>query len=74
MVEPWTNSETTRGNAPEPTQQEVLEYITSLAEGLQRFALRAKLPFLAYLLDLAREEANGDMSTQSTNGARALEE
>jgi len=51
-----------RGNAPAPTQQEALEYIASLAEGLQRLALQSELPLLAYLLSVACKEADSQMS------------
>ena len=51
-----------RGNTPAPTQQEALEYIASLAEGLQRLALQSELPLLAYLLSVACKEADSQMS------------
>lgn len=56
------------GNGPKLTQQDALEYIGSLVEGLHRIALQAELPFLAYLLSVVLEEANSRMSEQSANG------
>jgi hypothetical protein len=41
-----------------------------LLEGLRRVALQAELPFLAYLLSVALEEANSQKSAQSTQSVR----
>lgn len=47
------------GGAPgsELTHQEAAEYIASMLEGLHLVAKSAEMPLLAYLLDVAREEA-----------------
>ncbi len=53
------------GNGPKLTQQDALEYIGSLVEGLHGIALQAELPFLAYLLSVACEEADSQMPPHS---------
>lgn len=40
------------------TPQEAAEYIASMLEGLHQVAKGAEMSFLAYLIDVAREEAN----------------
>lgn len=42
----------------ELTNREAAEYIASMLEGLQLVARSAEMPFLAYLIDIALEEAN----------------
>jgi hypothetical protein len=42
----------------EMTPQEAAEYIASMLEGLQQVAKSAEMTFLAYLIDVAQEEAN----------------
>lgn len=44
--------------ARELTHQEAAEYIASMLEGLHSVAKGAEMPFLAYLIDVALEEAN----------------
>lgn len=44
----------------EPSRQEAAEYITSLLERLQVVAQQAQIPFLAYLIGVALEEANDE--------------
>ena len=39
------------------THREAAEYIASMLEGLHEVAKSAEMRFLAYLIDLAREEA-----------------
>ena len=39
---------------------ETVEYIASMLEGLQSLAKRGQLPFLAYLIEIAREEARAE--------------
>ena len=62
---------TSPGDGPELTHREAAEYIASILEGLRRVAQGAEMPFLAYLIDVAREEANsqkanlGDSSSHS---------
>ncbi|MGH6734733.1 MAG: hypothetical protein ACRECX_01435 [Methyloceanibacter sp.] len=41
---------------------EAAEYIASLLEGLRVVAQQAELPFLAYLISVALEEANNEKS------------
>ena len=41
----------------ELTHQEAAEYIASMLEGLHEVAKSAEMRFLAYLIDVAREEA-----------------
>ena len=40
-----------------PSQKEAAEYIASMLEGLARVAGSAGMPFLAYLINVALEEA-----------------
>ena len=46
----------------EPSRQEAAKYIASLLESLQVVAQQAHLPFLAYLICVALEEANQEKS------------
>ncbi len=46
------------GDGPELTHREAAEYIASMLEGLHVVARGAEMPFLAYLIDVALEEAN----------------
>ncbi len=48
------------GEGREFTRQEAAEYISSLLEGLRVVAHGAQMPFLAYLLNVALEEANNE--------------
>jgi hypothetical protein len=41
----------------ELTHKEAAEYIASMLEGLHSVAKSAEMPFLAYLIDIALEEA-----------------
>ena len=50
------------GEGSEPSRQEAAEYIASLLEGLRRVAHESQLPFLAYLISVALEEANSEKS------------
>jgi hypothetical protein len=45
---------------PDLTHQEAAEYIASLLEGLKLVAHSARMPFLAYLINVALEEANSE--------------
>ena len=45
------------GEGPEPSPKEAAEYIASMLEGLGRVATSAGMPFLAYLINVALEEA-----------------
>ena len=42
------------------THQGAAEYIASLLEGLKLVAHSARMPFLAYLINVALEEANNE--------------
>ena len=44
----------------ELTHQEAAEYIASMLEGLRLVAQNAQMPFLAYLINVALEEANNE--------------
>jgi hypothetical protein len=48
------------GDGEQPSRQEASEYIASLLEGLRRLAHESELPFLAYLISVALEEANSE--------------
>lgn len=50
-------------HGPELTHQEAAEYIASLLEGLKLVAHSAQMPFLAYLITVALEEANNEKSS-----------
>jgi hypothetical protein len=56
---PPAGSASSRGNGPELTRQEAAEYIASLLEGLP-VASTGQMPFLAYLINVALEEANNE--------------
>ena len=43
---------------PDLSHQEAAEYIASMLEGLRQVAGGARMPFLAYLINVALEEAN----------------
>jgi hypothetical protein len=45
------------GEGPELTPREAAEYIASILEGLGQLATKAQMPFLAYLINVALEEA-----------------
>jgi hypothetical protein len=49
-IEPWAR----------PTHQEAAEYIASLLEGLKLVCHSARMPFLAYSINVALEEANNE--------------
>lgn len=48
----------------ELTRQEAAEYISSLLEGLRLVAHSAQMPFLAYLINVALEEANSEKANR----------
>ncbi|MGD9502111.1 MAG: hypothetical protein AB7V40_06455 [Methyloceanibacter sp.] len=48
------------GDGPEPSRKEAAEYIAGMLEGLVRVANSANMPFLAYLLNVALEQAKID--------------
>jgi len=45
------------GEGPELSPREAAEYIASMLEGLAQVATNAQIPFLAYLINVALEEA-----------------
>ena len=49
---------------PELTHKEAAEYIASLLEGLRLVAHSAQMPFLAYLINVALEEANSEKTNR----------
>jgi hypothetical protein len=49
---------------PELTRQEAADYIASLLEGMRLVAQNAQMPFLAYLLNVALEEANNEKTNR----------
>ena len=57
-------SASSAGNGPELTRQEAAEYIASLLEGLRSVASSGQMPFLAYLLNVALEEANNEKTVR----------
>jgi hypothetical protein len=48
----------------ELTHQEAAEYIASLLEGLRLVAQNAQMPFLAYLVTVALEEAKNEKANR----------
>lgn len=44
-------------SGPEMTHREAAEYVAAMLEGLQQVAKDAEMTFLAYLIDMALEEA-----------------
>ena len=52
------------GEGPEPSQKEAAEYIASILEGLEQVASSAGMPFLAYLINVALEEAKIEKATR----------
>ena len=48
----------------ELTNREAAEYISSMLKGLGMVAQGAQMPFLAYLIDIALEEANNEKSNR----------
>ena len=51
-------------DGPELTRQEAAEYIASLLGGLRLVAHSAQMPFLAYLINVALEEANTEKANR----------
>ena len=51
------------GDGSTPSQKEAAEYIASMLEGLARVAGSAGMPFLAYLINVALEEAKVEKAT-----------
>ena len=50
------------GGGSTPTRREAAEYVASMLESLRLVAHQADLPFLAYLIGVALEEANDEKS------------
>ena len=46
------------------THQEAAEYVASMLEGLRLVAQNAQMPFLAYLINVALEEANSEKTNR----------
>jgi hypothetical protein len=49
---------------PELTHREAAEYISSMLEGLRLVAQNARMPFLAYLINVALQEADNEKSSR----------
>jgi len=49
---------------PDLSAREAAEYIAFMLEGLRLVAFQAEMPFLAYLLCVALEEANSEKTKQ----------
>jgi nitrate reductase assembly molybdenum cofactor insertion protein NarJ len=49
----------------ELNRQEAADYIAAMLESLGRVANGARMPFLAYLIDVAREEAKNEKTTET---------
>jgi len=49
---------------PDLTHQEAADYIASMLEGLRLVAQNAQMPFLAYLINVALEEANNEKANR----------
>ena len=58
-------SASSAGNGPELTRPEAAEYIASMLEGLKSVASSGQMPFLAYLITVALEEANNEKTNRS---------
>ena len=52
-----------RRHGQDLTHQEAAEYIASLLEGLKLVAHSARMPSLAYLINVALEEANNEKTS-----------
>ena len=57
---PPTGSASPSRDGPDLTHQEAADYIASMLEGLRLVAQNAQMPFLAYLINVALEEANNE--------------
>ena len=57
---PPAGGATSVGDSHELSRKEAAEYIASLLEGLRLVAHNAQLQFLAYLINIALEEANNE--------------
>jgi hypothetical protein len=61
---PPAGSTSPSSEGPELTHREAAEYIASMLEGLRMVAQGAQMPFLAYLINVALEEANNEKSNR----------
>jgi hypothetical protein len=61
---PPAGSASSAGDGPDLTRQEAAEYISLLLEGLRSVASSGQMPFLAYLINVALEEANNEKTTR----------
>jgi hypothetical protein len=52
------------GDGSEPSKKEAAEYIASMLEGLVQVANGAGMPFLAYLINVALEQARIDKTAR----------
>lgn len=65
---PSSGSAGPSGNGPEMTPREAADYIGSLLDGLRVVAHNANLPFLAYLIAVALEEAKSAKAGREGEG------
>lgn len=56
------------GNGAEMTPEEAADYIGALLDGLRLMAQNANLPFLAYLIAVALEEAKSMKAARKSQG------
>jgi len=57
--------ESPTGEVPELSQREAAEYVASMLDGLRQAASSAKMPFLAYLISVALEEAKSEQAKRN---------
>jgi hypothetical protein len=54
--------ENSAGEAPELSHREAADYVASMLDGLRQVANSARMPFLAYLISVALEEAKSEQA------------
>lgn len=62
---PPASGEASLKDGQDRTPKQAAEYIASLLEGLRLVAHNAELPFLAYLINIAIEEAKSEKASQN---------
>jgi hypothetical protein len=71
---PPTGGASPPNDGPELTHREAAEYIASLLAGLSQVANGAKMPFLAYLIDVALERPTMRRALATEGRLHALSE
>ncbi len=61
---PSSGGTSSSSDGQELSRKEAAEYIASLLEGLRLVAHNAQLQFLAYLINIALEEANNEKASR----------